>query len=365
MVFTTATTTPFAGLPGAALKCIANLRASTYFRDQPACLEPHMTFLALAAALVLTQAPAATEAAPEALSPAERSAAAAEKAAAAAQKAAEAAQRIADVVAPQPVAAPAAKPEEKKPEQWAGSIGAGLTYITGNSQTLTVTAGLAADRKFDAWQLGIRLSGAYGLANPNVNVADSTSSTTARRAAGTVRGDRTFGESFASIFVLAGSEFDHVKNIESRSVGEVGTGLTFFNQKQGDLEKLFLRVDLAARGGYETRFQYFPKEARLGGDAPYGVAILAPRAALMFRWGFSKDVRVSEELEFIPFVLQPDAGRLLINNTTKLNARLTETVTLATSLIINYDSFPPGSTAAKLSRLTTDVALTVGLEAAF
>jgi len=294
-------------------------------------------------------------------SAAEKAANAAQKAAEAAQMAAEAAQRIADVVAPKPAAAAAAGPAAPAEEKWKGSVGLGLTFITGNSQTLTLTGNAAADRKWDAWSLGIRLSGAYGLANPDTNTVGTVSSTTARRGGGTIRGDRQFGESFAAIFVLAGSEFDHMKNIESRSIGEVGAGLTFLNKKEGDLEKLFLRLDLAARGGYETRFQYFPQPASV---SPYGIIILAPRIAAQFRWAFSKDVRISEEIEFIPFVLAPTAGRLLINNTTKLNARLTESLSLSTSFLLNFDSMPPEG-AGGLKRKETDIALTVGVEAAF
>ncbi len=291
---------------------------------------------------------------------ADKAAAAAQKAAEAAQKAAEAAMRIADAVAPVPAAAPAAD-AKKDEDKWRGNVGVGLTFITGNSQTLTLTGTAAADKKWDAWSLGVRLNGAYGLANPDTNTVGTTSATTARRAGGTIRGDRSFGSGFAAIFALAGTEFDHMKNIESRTIGELGAGLTFFDKKEGDLQKLFLRLDIAARGGYETRFQYFPVPAPV---ANYGIIILAPRAAVTFRWAFSKDVRLSEELEFIPFVLAPNAGRLLINNNTKLNARLTETLSLSTALLINFDSMPPEG-AGGLKRKETDVALTVGLEAAF
>jgi hypothetical protein len=318
-----------------------------------------MSLIGLTVAALLAQA-APAAAVPSAEVSADRAASAAQMAAEAAQKAAEAAMRIADAVAPLPPAAAEAKPDEKK-EKWVGTIGAGLTFITGNSQTLTLTGSASVDKKWDAWALGIRLSGAYGLANPDTNPVNSVSSTTARRASGTVRGDRSFGAGFASLFVLAGSEFDHMKNIESRTIGEAGTGLTFFNTKQGDLDKLYLRLDIAARAGYETRFQYFPVPSSV---TDYGIVLLAPRAALTFRWNFSKDVRFSEELEFIPFVLAPTAGRLLINNTTKLNARLTETLALTTAVLVNFDSMPPAGSGGLL-RKNTDVALTVGVEAAF
>jgi putative salt-induced outer membrane protein YdiY len=317
--------------------------------------------LSLALAVALSQSDGvAAEAAPAAeLSAAEKAAAAAQRAAEAAEKAAAAAQRIAESVGP---ATPAEK-EDKKESGWVGNVGLGLAFITGNTQTLTLTANASADKKWENWAFGLRLTGAYGLANPTANVEGSVSQTTARRAAATVRGDRKFGGGFASIFVLGGSEFDHVKGIESRSVGEAGTGLTFFNKKEGGLERLYLRLDIAARAGYETRYQYFPTA---GSIDPYAIVILAPRAAVTFRWAFSKDVRVSEELEFIPFVLAPEAGRLLINSNTKLSARITENLALTTALLINYDGKPPQpADPAAPRRLETDVALTVGVEAAF
>lgn len=318
-------------------------------------------FLTLALSALLAQSDAAAPATvppPAELSAADRSALAAEKAAAAAQMAAEAAMRIADMVAPLPPGAAAVV--EKKKEGWIGNLGVGLTFITGNSQTLTLTGSMAADRKWDVWAFGIRLSGAYGLTNPDTNAA-AVASITARRASGTVRADRSFGSGFASLFALAGSEFDHMKNVESRSIGEVGTGLTFFNKKEGDLEKLYLRLDLAARAGYETRFQYFPLPSTV---TDYGIVILAPRIAITFRWNFSKDVRLTEELEFIPFLLAPTSGRLLVNNNTKLNARLTENLALTTAVLVNADTSPPEGTGG-LKRKEIDVALTVGLEASF
>lgn len=289
---------------------------------------------------------------------AQRAAEAAQKAAEAAQKAAEAVTRIADVMAPPAAVAAAANatPDEK----WVGNVGLGLTFITGNAQTLTLTGSASASRQFGMWMLGLKANGAYGLANPDTN-SSSVTNTTARRAMVSVRGDRAFGDGFAAIFATAGGEFDHMKNIESRGIGELGASLTFFNKKEATYEKLYLRADLAARGGHETRFQYFPTPANVD---PYGVIILAPRAAITFRWGFSEYVRFSEEFEVIPYVLAPELGRTLINSTTKLNARLTETLSLATSLLLSYDSKPPVA-AGGSPRKELDVALTVGVEAAF
>jgi putative salt-induced outer membrane protein YdiY len=320
---------------------------------------------ALLCATLLTQADAAA-AAPTAAPPSteERAALAAERAALAAERAALAAERVANSVAPEaPKEDPAAAAAPPKPDAWTGSGGIGLTYITGNTTSLVLTSNVSADRKWDKWSFGLRLWGGFGLTNPAANDPASTSATTARKAGGSVRGERAFGGGFASIFAMAGSEFDHVKNIESRTIGEAGVGLKFFDQKEGDLEKLFLKLDLGLRAGYETRFQYFPVHAAV---PDYGVPILAPRAGVAFRWGFNKWVRFSEEIEFIPYVIQPDAGRLLINNTTKLSSRITENLALTAAVVVNYDSKPPQVAPPPApQRVTTDVTLTAGIEAVF
>lgn len=314
-----------------------------------------MLTLGLTVAVLMSQT---AEPAPAQLSNEERAVIAAERAAAAAERAAAATQRMADALAG-PVSIPSAAPVVEAADRWHGNFGFGLAYLTGNSQQLTITSQGAADRKWGKWGFSIKANGAYGLSNPSANVALSQPSVTARRAGGTIRGDHQVGDSFASLFVLYGAEFDHMKNIEFRTYGEAGTGMTFFNVKQAELEKVYLRADFALRAGYESRYQYFPTAAAV---ADPQIPILAPRVALAFRWAYSKDVHFSEDLEFIPFLLAPTSGRLLINNTTKLNARLTETLSFSTALLINYDSQPPVSTPA---RLQTDVALTVGVEAAF
>lgn len=322
-----------------------------------------MTPLALTLTAILSQADAAPaeatqpEPTPTETSAADRAAAAAEKAALAAEKAAAAAQRIAEATTAKDKEPDKAEP---KPSDWVGTVGAGLQFITGNAQTLTVSANIGLDRSWEVWKFGLKLNGAYALSNPDTNAATSVTSVTARRAQAIVRGDRSFG-SFASLFVLGGSEFDHMKSIESRTYAELGTGLTFFDNKDADgKEKLFLRADLAMRAGYETRFQYFPAPASL---PDYAIVILAPRAAVAFRWSLNKHVRFSEDLEFIPFVLAPDAGRLLINSNTKLSAAITENVSVTTSVLVNYDSQPP--TVPGSTRSTTDVALMAGVEAVF
>jgi hypothetical protein len=328
-----------------------------------------MTFLSAALAVVLSQAdvtvttPVAVPAVVVEMSPADKAAASAERAALAAEKAALAVQKMAEAMNPTPAPAAAAAAADAA-EAWKGTFGVGLAFITGNTQSLTATVNASADRKFGAWAVGIRLGGAYGFTPAEILLGVATPppagkenlGVTARRANVTVRGDRSFGD-IVSIFALAGAEFDHVKSIESRSFGEVGTGLTVLNKMDADIERLYLRFDLAARFGYETRHNFVPTLSKVD---PYGIVILAPRAAVTFRTTFGKDVKFSEQLEFIPYLLAPTSGRLLINSTTKINAKLTETVSLSLSLLLNFDGTPP-----KKELVPLDAALTAGVEAAF
>ncbi len=306
-----------------------------------------MTKLLLMA--VVTQAPVTQAPADSA---ADRAAAAAEKAAAAAERSSEAIARIADKLAPAPPPAPVSAAEKG----WTGTAGFGLSLLGGNTQSITLTASVGLDKKWEVWSLGVRATGAYGLTNPDTSAGSSSvAQTVARRASATVRGDRSFG-GFVAIFALGGGEFDHVKNIESRGFGEAGTSFTLFDEKQGDLPKLFLRLDLAIRGGGETRFTYFPTPAPV---SPYFIPILAPRIAGTFRWALNENFKFSEDLEVVPYLLPPTTGRFLINSSTKINAKITERVALTLGFQLNVDTDPPNPALRVL-----DYALTAGTELA-
>ena len=267
-----------------------------------------MMSFALTIAAVLSQTAAEPAAVAAPLSNDERAIVAAENAAAAAERAAAASQRIADSLAGpvleaaqiDPAAAAAA-------ELWRGNVGFGLAYLTGNSQQLTITAQAAAERNWGKWGFGMKASGAYGLSNPAANVSTSTSAVTARRAGALLRGDRAFGSGFASTFILAGLEFDHMKNIESRGYGEAGAGLTFFNVKQGDLEKVYLRLDLAMRAGSESRFQYFPTPA--GVIDPHHRDSCTPRGACL-SLGVLERRSLLRRARVHPLLVAADAGPL-------------------------------------------------------
>ncbi len=283
-----------------------------------------------------------------------RAAAAAERAALAAEKAAEAAQRIAEAQAgpaPAAAAAPAAD-GTPPPETWNGSIGVSMIALSGNAESITAMSNLAVDRKFGKWAFGARASGAYG----QTRIASGGEEVSAMRAGLSLRGDRNV-VTFATIFAQGGLDTDHVKSVEVRGYGELGTGLRFYEKKEGDLERIYIRADLAMRFQQEERFQYYASPTTPANTGLPDATLVAPRIAATFRYAINKDIKFSEELEFLPNVL--GQARVLVNNTTKLNARLTESLSISASFVANFDSAPaPG-------KKDLDTSLALGLEAAF
>ena len=312
-----------------------------------------MLAFALITILSQTEVPS-TDAATSAAASAERAASAAERAAVAAQKAAEAVAKLMEAQSAAAGAAPVvAAAEEPKKDPWKGLVGLGLIAISGNSQTVTGTLNAQVDKKFGEWAFGARGTGAYGQTRPQ---AGGEPETTAARAGLLIRGDRNIA-SFASIFVLGGLETDHVKSIELRGLAELGAGIKFYELKEGELERVYLRADVGFRYSHDRRYQYYgdamiPKNTGLP-----SVTMIGPRIGAVIRYAINKDIRFSEEAEFLPNVL--GAERYLVNSNTKLSARLTHSLSVGVSFLVTYDSAPaPG-------KQTTDTALTLGVEAAF
>lgn len=296
---------------------------------------------------------------PDAAASAARAAAAAERAAEAAEKAAEAAQKSAEsVAAAKPAAAPAVVPPvvpaaaPVPPDVlWSGTVGLGLIALTGNAQTITFSTNAAIERKSKEWIWGLKATAAYGQ---NEAPGTSTSQVTALNGSVQARGDRRFTET-TSMYLLAGVDTDHLASIESRPFGEVGVGLIWFDEKQGDLAKTSLRTDLGFRYGREYRFQYYPTHVGPSQDPALAeVDVVGPRLGVAYRYAVSKDVIFSEDVSAVGNVV--DQARLLFSSTSKLASRLTEKVSLGVSFVVNNDTAPPPG------KVSTDTALSIGLE---
>ncbi|MBI5070922.1 MAG: DUF481 domain-containing protein [Deltaproteobacteria bacterium] len=302
---------------------------------------------AVACALALAQAPAAD--------PASRAAAAAEKAAAAAQTAAEAAARAAAAAekalerpAAAAPAAPAAAPAPA-PAAWAGTAGLGLISLTGNSSSVVFNGAATVERKGPLWIHAGKASAAYGQTRtPSTGVHE----TTALAAGAFLRSDRRFTPS-TSAYLLAGVETDHVKSVEVRYSGELGTAIAWIDSAEGE-RKTFLRTDLGLRIAEEKRFRYYPVGQGL--HLPEAV-IVAPRAAVAFKHALSKDVSFTDDLEVLPSVW--GGSRVLVNNAARVAARLTATFQLGVTFALTHDSAPAAG------RKQTDTALGVSVEYGF
>ncbi|MFY1826348.1 DUF481 domain-containing protein [Myxococcus fulvus] len=307
------------------------------------------------------QEPAAPVAAAQASTPEERAAVAAERAAAAAERAAEAsvraaeaAERAAGVIAGAPgapAAAAAAADEKKKKEEWDITLGLGLISLTGNASTLTFSGLASAQRTTEHWIFGIRGYGNYGRSRPpEVSGDEQESQLVALNAGLELRGDRRFTQMLSG-YLLTGAETDHVKSVESRTIGEGGLGVLWWDEKKKDERESYLRTDLAFRYARETRFQYYP--SRL--DLP-DVDLGGPRFGVAFRYGITKDVLFKEDAEVLLSVIGD--SRVLVNSQTQLAVNLTEALSLGVSFLVKHDSKPPEG------KVATDTALAFNFQVA-
>lgn len=306
----------------------------------------------------------ATQAAPVAATPEERIAAAAERAAAAAERAAEASARAAEAAeraaglaagaTPQADAAPdaaAAAAAAKKKEEWDIVVGLGLISLTGNASTLTFSGLASASRTTEHWIYGVKAFGNYGRSRPpEVAGEEQESQLVALNAGIELRGDRRFTKMLSG-YLLAGALTDHVGSVESRTSGEGGLGVLWWDEKSKDKRESYLRTDLAFRYARETRFQYYP--SRL--DLP-DVDLGGPRFGASFRYGITKEVLLKEDAEVLLSVIGD--SRVLANSQTQLAVSLTEALSLGVSFLVKHDSKPPEG------KVSTDTALAFNLEVA-
>jgi len=292
---------------------------------------------------------APTSAEERAAAAAERAAVAAERAAEASARAAEAAERAAAVaVGPAAPTAPAA--EEKPKGEWDVTIGLGLISLTGNASTLTVSGLASAQRTTEHWIYAIKSYGSYGRSRPpEVQGEEAESQVVAFNAGLELRGDRRF-TSVISGYLLAGAETDHVKSVESRTYGEGGLGVLWWDEKkEAGSRESYLRTDAAFRYANETRFQYYPTRLNLP-DVDLG----GPRFGAVFRYGLAENILFKEDVEVLVSVIGD--SRMLFNSQTQLSVGLTKQLSLGASFLVKHDSAPPPG------KVSTDTALALNLE---
>ncbi|AEI65066.1 DUF481 domain-containing protein [Corallococcus macrosporus] len=303
----------------------------------------------LPAAPAAEAAPAAPAAPAASLTAEERAAAAAERAAIAAERAAEAAERVAAATAPAAPASADAPATDKKKGEWDVTVGLGLISLTGNASTLTVSGLASAQRTTDHWIYAIKSFGSYGRSRPpEVEGQAAESQVVALNAGVELRGDRRFTEVISG-YLLAGAEADHVKSVESRTYGEGGMGVLWWDEKKEKGRESYLRTDAAFRYANETRFQFYPTRM----DLP-DVDLGGPRFGAVFRYGLAQNVLFKEDVEVLVSVIGD--SRMLFNSQTQLSVGLTKQLSLGASFLIKHDSAPPPG------KVPTDTALALNFE---
>lgn len=226
-----------------------------------------------------------------------------------------------------------------------GSVALGAVVLTGNSETTTLAFGSTLTRKTPSWIYDFKANAAYGKStDPNTGVE----TTNALNGLVSVRGARRLTEVLA-LYLEAGVDTDHLKSIEWRPAAELGVSLQLIDRKEGDFQTQALRVDFGFRGGNEYRFQYFPTVVNLPDQT-----IAAPKAGFAFRYAFSREAVLTDELTAL--VNLPDGPRLLLNNVIKLSTRVYGMLTFAVSYGIAQDSSPPPG------KKNLDTTLTVAFE---
>ncbi len=275
--------------------------------------------------------------------------AALEKLSAAAERLAAAAERISP---PQPAANPEATPP--KPDLWTGNAGVGLTWVTGNVTSIAFVASAQATRKGERTITVLKGFGGYG---EKLNDAGTASEVLMYNAGLAAQFDYRFTKHISAFFG-AGIDTDHIKSVEIRGYGDLGVGVVWLDEKDGEpgkeFQRLYLKSDLGIRVQPETRYQYYPVQA----DVPNELMI-GPRLAVSFRYALSARAFFTEEAEVLPNVLPNQPGRVLLNSTSKLGVGIAANMSLAAGFTLKYDSAPAAG------RKNTDTVLSIGLDASF
>lgn len=238
--------------------------------------------------------------------------------------------------------------KDKPAAEWAGTVGLSVISLTGNAESLTGALQAAAERKTQTWSVATQAFATYGqtrAAETGVNQV------VALNGGLQARGDRRLSERFSG-FLQSGVDFDHLKSVEYRYFLETGASYTWLERKVENETRLLLRTDGGFRWAEESRFQYYPTRQNVE-----DVRLLAPRVALNFRYLWDKNVGLFQDVEALFNAV--GAPRWIVNSTSKVSARLTESWALGLSYAVRHDSAPAAG------KKPTDTALTATLEWAF
>ncbi|HAV65211.1 MAG TPA: hypothetical protein DCY13_22920 [Verrucomicrobiales bacterium] len=215
---------------------------------------------------------------------------------------------------------------EPPPPKWETSAAVGLTLTSGNSETLTATANLLTQKKWDQHELSFGAAGSYGE-NDGVKNAESLRGfgqynyLFSERAYGYFRADAlrdTIAAVDYRLTLSPGAGYYFIKNDRTSLSGEVGPGVVF--EKQGGQETTYLTLRLAER--FEHR--------------------LSDRA------------RIWQSLEWLPQV--DDFENWILNFEIGVETQLTEKMSLRAFAQNTYDNQPAPGRKENDLRVVTAIA---------
>ena len=223
-------------------------------------------------------------------------------------------------VAATPVATPAPTPAPPPPvPKWKGSLEAGATATSGNTDVQTYTGAMKLDGTWRGWGVAARSSGVY---------AETQDIQTAGAWDANVRGDRGIFKVLGA-YARVSIDGDRFKGIENRK--GAGLGLSVAKKwaaKEGGYDSAGLR----AEAGYQ-----FYREDLVGTDEDNDVH--AARGFVGLFRAMSKDTSLSEEAEVL-YDFETE-GRYLVTSVTALSVKLKRNLALKVSETVKMDTEPP------------------------
>ena len=218
---------------------------------------------------------------------------------------------------PEATQAPTPTPPPPVPA-WKGSLEAGATETSGNTEIQTYTGAMKVDGTWRGWGVAVRSSGVY---------AETEDIQTAGAWDASLRGDRAL-VSILGAYARVSIDGDRFKGIENRKGAGLGLSVA---KKWAAREGGYDSAGLRAEGGYQ-----FYREDLVGVD--FDNDIHAARVFVALFKAISKDTSISEEAEVL-YDFETE-GRYLVTSVTALSVRMRRNLALKLSETIKLDTKP-------------------------
>lgn len=213
-------------------------------------------------------------------------------------------------------AAEPAKEEEKLPK-WSGSVTAGASISTGNSEITTASFDAAVERKGE----NDRITGkTYYNYSEQEDATTGDSDVTQRRAGASLKYDYFFTKKFYGL-ATASIEYDRIADLDTRRTVGLGAGYQF-------------RDDEKVKYGLEAGLNYVEEGHDLIDDEEF----VAARVASDLKWKVREGVDIEQFTEV--FQSLEDSDDFFGKADSRAKFSLTEKMYASLQWLINYDNTP-------------------------